>query len=54
MVKLQYWDGESWVDCGKFANERFAWISLGGDNVNYRTVDSKGKVLRDNRPLESR
>ncbi len=45
MVTLQYFDGTKFVDCGTFNHEWMAWVSLGGDNINYRTVDSTGKVL---------
>ena len=49
MVQLQYWNGIKWVDVGKpFTNETVAWVFLGGDDVNYRTVDIEtGKVLTD-------
>lgn len=47
MVKLEYFNGKEWVDAGVFPNERIAWISLGGDDVNYRTVDEDGNVLTD-------
>lgn len=48
MVTLQYFNGEKWVDCGNFGNENIAWISLGGDDFNYRTVDKEsGEVLTD-------
>ena len=47
MIKLQYFNGKEWVDCGEWANEQIAWISLGGDDMNYRTVDASGKVLTD-------
>ena len=49
-VKLEYWDGEKWIPASRtlFENEAFAWISLGIDNKNYRTVDAKtGRVLTD-------
>lgn len=51
MIQLQYWDGLKWIDVGTpWANERIAWISLGGDDVNYRTINIKtGKVLTDKR-----
>lgn len=48
MIKLQYWNGTTWCSCGSFPNETFAWVSLGGDDFNYRTVDETGKVLTDN------
>ena len=47
MIKLQYFDGSEWVGCGEFVNENIAWISLGGDDANYRTVDANGNVLTD-------
>lgn len=45
MVQLQYFNGKEWVDVSTWQNEAMAWISLGGDDFNYRTVDSTGKVL---------
>lgn len=48
MVRLEYWNGKEWVPTGNFYNENIAWMSLGNDNVNYRTVDiESGKVLTD-------
>ena len=49
MINLEYWNGNDWVPAGGgFGNERIAWISLGGDDFNYRTVDADtGKVLTD-------
>ena len=29
------------------AVKKIAWISLGGDDVNYRTVDVNGNILTD-------
>ena len=48
-VRLEYWNGVQWVPCGAFFNERNAWISLGGDDMDYRTLDSAGNVLTDKR-----
>jgi hypothetical protein len=45
MIELQFFDGNNWVPAGNFYTERSAWISLGGDNFNYRTVDENGDVL---------
>jgi len=46
-VKLEYFTGEKWVSAGgAFVNETLAWISLGMDERNYRTVQA-GKVLTD-------
>ena len=48
MVNLQYFNGKEWVAAGSFRGENIAWWSLGGDDYNYRTVDSEtGKVLTD-------
>lgn len=48
MVKIEYFNGKEWVPAGgPFGNEAFAWVSLGGDDLNYRTVDENGKVLTD-------
>lgn len=49
MIKLEYFNGTDWVAAGgPFGNEAMAWVSLGGDDVNYRTVDAAtGKVLTD-------
>ncbi len=47
MIKLEYFDGKFWCQCGSFASEHLAWISLGDDCDNYRTRDANGKVLTD-------
>jgi hypothetical protein len=48
MITLQYYNGKEWVDCGEFDNEQIAWISLGGDDMNYRTaLKQSGIVLTD-------
>lgn len=48
MIKLEYWNGNEWVSAGDWPNENIAWISLGGDDVNYRTVDADtGEVITD-------
>lgn len=47
MIKLQYFNGKKWVDVSTWQNETIAWISLGGDDFNYRTVDEQGNVLTD-------
>ena len=51
MVQIQYWNGSEWVNVGPpFMNEIIAWVSLGGDDINYRTIDMEsGKVLTDKR-----
>lgn len=49
MITLQWWNGMCWINCaGSFTREASAWISLGDDNYNYRTLDSDGNVLTDN------
>lgn len=45
MITLQYFDGTEWIPAGEFYTEKMAWISLGADNENYRTLDENGNVL---------
>jgi len=49
MVHLEYFNGESWIPAGgPFGNEMIAWLSLDGDDLNYRTVNTDtGEVLTD-------
>jgi hypothetical protein len=49
MIRLEYFNGKEWVKTNQhFYNESVAWISLGGDDRNYRTVDADtGEVLTD-------
>lgn len=47
MIELQYFDGTKWETVSTWHNEMLAWVSLGDDNFNYRTVDENGKVLTD-------
>lgn len=47
MIKLQYFNGKTWFDCGQWPTEQMAWITLGGDDYNYRTIDQDGNVLTD-------
>lgn len=47
MIQLQYFNGKEWITVSSWPNEMIAWISLGGDNYNYRTIDENGKVLTD-------
>lgn len=47
MIELQYFDGMEWIKVSTWHNEEFAWVSLGGDNYNYRTIDEDGNVLTD-------
>lgn len=50
-IQLEYWNGEYWSKVGDpWVLEKIAWISLGGYELNYRTVDlTTGKVLTDMR-----
>ncbi|HZJ98859.1 MAG TPA: hypothetical protein VFC79_02580 [Tissierellaceae bacterium] len=47
MIQLQYWNGVEWTNVGEpWVHEFIAWISLGGDDLNYRTIEIEtGKVL---------
>lgn len=47
MIKLQYYCKDKWIDVSEWQNEAMAWISLGGDDFNYRTIDNIGNVLTD-------
>jgi len=47
MITLEYFDGDEWVPAGTFYTEWAAWVSLGGDDENYRTLDENGNVLTD-------
>jgi len=46
---LEYFNGNEWVYAGgPWQNEAMIWVSLGGDDVNYRTVDNiTGEVVTD-------
>lgn len=50
MVRLEYNTGKQWITCGQpFLTEALAWMTLGVDSLNYRTVDEDtGKVITDN------
>lgn len=54
MVQIQYWNREEWINVGEpWEHEWIAWISLGGDDVNYRTIEvDTGKVLTDKRLMK--
>jgi hypothetical protein len=47
MITLQYFNGQEWVTVSEWQNETLAWISLGGDDYNYRTIDNSGNVITD-------
>lgn len=47
MIQLQYFNGTEWIDVSKWHKEESAWLSLGGDDFNYRTIDENGKILTD-------
>lgn len=46
-VTLQYFNGKEWIFVSEWVNETLAWVSLGDDDFNYRTVDENGEVLTD-------
>ena len=49
-INLEYFDGKNWISASDspWHSEQMAWVSLGGDDFNYRTVDaSTGEVLTD-------
>lgn len=48
IVQLQYNTGIAWVHVSDWYSEHLAWVSLGSDNLNYRTVNTiTGEVLTD-------
>ena len=48
MITLEYWNGFQWQSVSTWGLEALAWCSLGGDDYNYRTIESEtGKVLTD-------
>jgi hypothetical protein len=47
-VKLQYLSNGKWIDVNEWGSEQMAWISLGGDDHNYRTINAEtGETLTD-------
>jgi hypothetical protein len=47
MIELQYLYDKEWKTISKWTSEKVAWMSLGMDYHNYRTVDQNGKVITD-------
>ena len=48
MIQLQYFDGGKWDTVSEWNMEFMAWLSLGDDDLNYRTVDTRtNKILTD-------
>tara|TARA_R110000737_G_C14624761_1_gene494610 strand:- start:36603 stop:36749 length:147 start_codon:yes stop_codon:yes gene_type:complete len=45
MVTLQYFNGKEWQPVGDFISNHVAWLSIGQDYDNYRTVDSEGNEI---------
>lgn len=39
MIEPQYFNGTEWITVSTWVNEHVAWVSLGGDTDNYRTID---------------
>ena len=48
-MNLEYFNGKDWVFAGgPYDSELIAWITLGGKDINYRTIDNDtGKILCD-------
>lgn len=44
MYRLEYFNGKEWGLVGIWQSPDLAWISLGGDNLDYRVVGEDGKV----------
>ena len=55
MITLEYFSEKGWIEVGKYHNERIAWMTLGGDDENYRTKDENESVLTDKlrKPIEA-
>jgi len=51
MVTLQYNNGKEWVFAGEYPTDIIAWMALGPEYENHRTVDQEGKVINDKNPL---
>lgn len=49
-ITLEYFDGHKWNYVSTWQSEELAWISLGGDDISYRTLDANGNVLTDKSP----
>lgn len=47
MIELQYYNGKVWVTESTWVSEHLAWVSLGADDYNYRTINARGDVLTD-------
>jgi hypothetical protein len=48
-IRLEYWNGEEWMEAGTFISSESAWVFLGSDNMNYRSVHvPTGEVLLNN------
>lgn len=52
MVRLEYFNGKEWVFVQEWQNAEIAWATLGGDTFNYRVVDEKGIVLKEDTVFE--
>lgn len=49
---LQYYTKGEWTFVSDWDNALVAWVSLGSDNLNYRVVDSNGKIHYINQKLK--
>ncbi|MEM7485825.1 MAG: hypothetical protein AAF348_11515 [Bacteroidota bacterium] len=47
MVTLEYFNGSEWVFVDKYPSNHIAWIALGDDFDNYRTINEFGEVIME-------
>lgn len=45
MITLEYFNGKEWIFAGEYESNHIAWLVLGPDYENHRTVDENGKVI---------
>ena len=46
MVYLEYKGQAGWILAGQYPSDKIAWLALGDDNLNYRTKDESGNVIK--------
>ena len=49
MIKLQYYNGQEWTTVSEWNSAYAAWVSLGEDTLNYRSLDAQGNVIVQNK-----
>ena len=54
MVRLEYFNGKEWLLVEEWQNAEIAWVTLGGDTFNYRVVDEKGNVVKEDTIFEKK